>query len=40
MNYFDIFVSDNKPFLTKFCDVILVFSLESLEKNIFSLNKN
>jgi len=40
VNYFDIFVSDNKPFLTKFCDVILVFSLESLEKNIFSLNKN
>lgn len=40
VNYFDIFISDNKPFLTKFCDVILAFNLESLEKNILSLKKD
>ncbi len=40
VNYFDIFVSDNKPFLTKYCDVILAFNKESLEKNIVALKKN
>lgn len=40
VNYFDIFISDNRPFLTKFCDVILAFNLESLEKNILSLKKD
>lgn len=39
VNYFDIFVSDTKPFLTKFCDTILAFNKESLEKNILALKK-
>ena len=39
VNYFDIFLSDNKPFLTKYCDVMLAFNKESLEKNILALKK-
>lgn len=37
VNYFDIFVSDKSPFLTKVCDVLLAFNKESLEKNIPAL---
>ncbi len=40
VNYFDIFVSDGNPYLTKICDVILAFNAESLEKNIASLRPN
>lgn len=40
VNYFDIFLSDEKPYLTKFCDVILAFNKESLEKTIITLKNN
>lgn len=39
VNYFDIFVSDQSPFLTKMCDVLLAFNKESLEKNIPALKE-
>lgn len=39
VNYFDIFVSDAEPYLTKYCDVLLAFNAESLEKTIFNLKK-
>lgn len=40
VNYFDIFISDNEPFLTKYLDIILAFNLESLQRNIKSLKKS
>ncbi len=40
VNYFDIFVSDAEAYLTKYCDVLLAFNAESLEKTIFSLKKD
>jgi len=40
VNYFDIFVSDENVYLTKYVDIIVAFNLESLQKNIFSLRKN
>ncbi len=40
VNYFDIFVSDTEAYLTKYCDVLLAFNAESLEKTIFSLKKD
>lgn len=40
VNYFDIFISDKDPFLTKYCNTILAFNVESLEKNILSLKQD
>lgn len=40
VNYFDIFVSESTPYLTKTCDVLLAFNLESLEKNILALKND
>ena len=40
VNYFDIFVSDSPWYLTKYCDILLAFNAESLEKTIFNLKKN
>lgn len=40
VNYFDIFVWDKNVYLTKFCDIILTFSPESIIKNIFNLKQN
>lgn len=39
VNYFDIFVWDTQLYLTQYCDAILAFNWESLEKNIPSLKK-
>lgn len=39
VNYFDIFISDKRVFLTQTCDVIFAFNGESLEKNISALKK-
>ncbi len=39
VNYFDIFISDKRVFLTQTCDVIFAFNRESLEKNISALKK-